>query len=883
MALVAAGCSADSQAVPDPEQPPTTLSDGAYVATITRTAHGIPHITATDIGSLGFGQGWAIGDDRGCELADQIVKVRGERARWHGAGDGNVHLNSDITYRSWDLRARAVQMWPTLSDDARAMVQGYADGFNAWLADTGVADVPGWCAGAPWVGPLDAVDLVAYHHDLAMVASGRTLVAAVAAAQPPTAPSTDDAGATGPPASGQAAGALSDDGPVVLPGPVEVGGTAWALGRAATGNTTSVLGSATQFPWDGELALWENHLTLVAPVDAPTGSAPGADAGGNPGGDPGAGPGGDSDAGAPAPSVPTAVTGPGGFDVYGLSLVGLPGVFSGFNTEVAWSQVPSGGQRLTYAALDLVEGDPTRYRFGGGDQPMTPVPVAVEVLGGDGSVSTVQRTVYTTVHGPVVALPGMGWDTRRAYAYRDAALVRPAMVDQFLGMNRARSLADMDDVQATVGATGWTVTVAVSASGWALVGDPSATPAVSDAGLLGALAFGVSDPVAAAVAEQGAVMLVGSEPESLWQEVNGAVGAGLLPWSQLPRVKVRDWVVATGDTHWLPNDDVVLSGYSPLVGPEGQALSPRARYSLSAVAQMVDLARVDGRNLGASDVRAVLLENQGLVSGLLLDDVVSRCQTADAVAVDARIGANGTQLWPAQEVSMGEICSLLDRWRGTWNLEDQAPALWTEFLAAFDPGDLRRAGQLFATDFDPDDPIGTPTGLAPAPAGGGVDPVLVALAEAALMVRAAGFDIDEFWRDQQFADRGGERIPVHGGTGRDGNAVIAAYIDGPSAAITSLAPRNEVGELLWGGSSLRVGGRPVNAGTSAVMVVEFTSSGVSAEALLIHGQSADPTSAFHLDQAYRYSDKAWRPVIFDLADISSAADSVEVVTGPRSA
>lgn len=858
--MVASACSGGSQAVPDPEPPPTTIDDGAYVATITRSAHGIPHITASDLGSLGFGQGWAVGDDRGCEIADQIVKVRGQRARWHGAGDGDVHLASDITYRSWDLRTRATALWPTLSGDARAMVQGYADGFNAWLAATGVDNVPGWCAGAPWVGPIDALDLVAYHHDLAMVTSGRTLVAAVAAAQPP--------GVT--PAGGVVVGesvttiaGVGDTpggGSVVLPAPVEVGGTAWALGRAATATTTSVLGSATQFPWDGELALWENHLTLTGSDDDAAGTR-----------------GDDAASSGARPSVAD-----GGLNVYGYSLVGLPGVFSGFNTDVAWAQVPSGGQRLTYASLDLVDGDPTSYRFGGGTQAMTPLPVVVEVLGEDGSVATVQRTVWTTVHGPVVVLPGMGWDTQRAYAYRDAALARPALVDQFLGMNRSRSVAEIEDVHAIVGATGWTVTVAVSATGWALVGDPSATPAVSDAGLLGALAFGVSDPVAAQVAAQGAVMLVGSEPESLWQEVNGAVADGLLPWSQLPQVKRRDWVVATGDTHWLPNDSVVLSGFSPMVGREGGPLSPTARYSLSAVANMVDLARIDGRNLGAIDVRGVLLENRGLISGVLLDDVVERCRTVDVVNVPARIGVDGTLLWQTQEVSMGEICNLLDRWMGTWNPEDQAPAVWAEFLASFEPEELRNAGRLFATSFDPADPLGTPAGLAPPAPAGVNDPVLVALAEAALMVKAAGFDIDDFWRDQQFADRGGERIPVHSGTGRDGNAVIGRHIDGASAASTSLAPRPGVGELLLDRSSLRSGGRPVNAGTSAVMVVEFTREGVSAEALLIHGQSANPASAYHLDQAYRYSDKAWRPVVFDVAAIAAVTDSVVVVTGPRS-
>ena len=36
---------------------PATAAPAKYTATITRTEHGIPHITAKDFGSLGFGAG----------------------------------------------------------------------------------------------------------------------------------------------------------------------------------------------------------------------------------------------------------------------------------------------------------------------------------------------------------------------------------------------------------------------------------------------------------------------------------------------------------------------------------------------------------------------------------------------------------------------------------------------------------------------------------------------------------------------------------------------------------------------------------------------------------------------------------------------------------
>src|SRR5690242_20082661 len=55
-----------------------------YKATITRTAHGIPHITATDFGSLGFGSGYAAAGTSICTLADTVLTARGQRSRYLG-------------------------------------------------------------------------------------------------------------------------------------------------------------------------------------------------------------------------------------------------------------------------------------------------------------------------------------------------------------------------------------------------------------------------------------------------------------------------------------------------------------------------------------------------------------------------------------------------------------------------------------------------------------------------------------------------------------------------------------------------------------------------------------------------------------------------------
>jgi len=58
----------------------------SYQATIDRTTHGIPHITADNFGSLGFGSGYAAAETSICTLADTLVTARAQRSRWFGPG-----------------------------------------------------------------------------------------------------------------------------------------------------------------------------------------------------------------------------------------------------------------------------------------------------------------------------------------------------------------------------------------------------------------------------------------------------------------------------------------------------------------------------------------------------------------------------------------------------------------------------------------------------------------------------------------------------------------------------------------------------------------------------------------------------------------------------
>jgi acyl-homoserine-lactone acylase len=193
-----------------------TGDDHRYEAEIRRTAYGIPHILATDYGSLGYGYGYAFAEDNLCVLADRVVTLRGERSRYFGprADPGDPlasdepadNLGSDTYYRGLSqagvvrrLFARPAPLGPTA--ELRQMVDGYVAGYNRYLLDTGVADLPDpTCRGKTWVGPIAALDVWSGIYDLNAFAGSAQFRGAIAGARPAagTAPAEASAGTTRP-------------------------------------------------------------------------------------------------------------------------------------------------------------------------------------------------------------------------------------------------------------------------------------------------------------------------------------------------------------------------------------------------------------------------------------------------------------------------------------------------------------------------------------------------------------------------------------------------------------------------------------------------------------------------------------------------------------
>lgn len=787
---------------PDPYDVPV----GPYDATIRWTSYGIPHIEAADHGSLAYGMGYAFARDHACVLADQVLMVRSERARFFGPGPGDIHIATDFGWKGLRVFAQAEEGFFSLSADVQDALVGYAAGYNRYITESAAA-LPDDCRGAPWVRPVTHIDLLAYYLAFGLNASGAIFVDAVGTAAPPTA-----ARATGgfaPPPSLDRFGAAHKP---------TFGSNGWAIGRDRSASGGGALLSNTHFPAEGERKWHESHLTI-----------------------------------------------PGELDVYGVSLMGVPVINIGFNDAVAWTHTVSYTPRFTAALLSLDPADPTRYAWDGGMREMVPTTHRIEVLQSDGSLETLERTLWDSHWGPVLNAPVLGWNERYALALADANRNNLRMADTWLALNRARSIDAVEAALETHAGIPWVHILAADASGDVLYADPGSAPDWSAEAEARYPAWLDAEPLAALFDDAGAITVDGSDPVFSWVEAADQAVPGLVPYARSPRARRTDLAFNANDNHWFTHPTERLGGYAWIFGPEGAPPSARTRQNARFLAADAAAAGEDGR-FTVDELEAAALSGVGLLAAELREGVAARCRSAGTATADIGDGA--------QTVDLGPACAALEGWGGTVRLDDRGAPLWREFLTAgtFSYADTVDAGALFAVPFDPADPLGTPAGLAPAPASG-EDPVAAALATAVLHLAAAGFGPDASLRETQFLRKGGDDLPVPGGTFWEGVIQIADY----DAGNATLLPREPVAPWVNPTSGLSADGHQMNNGNSWVMAMAFTPEGPSARALMTYSQSGVPGSPHFTDQTARYGEEQLRPILFTAAEIA-ADPNLETLT-----
>lgn len=549
---------------------------------------------------------------------------------------------------------------------------------------------------------------------------------------------------------------------------------ALAIGRDASQNGRGLLLGNPHFPWHGPLRMQMLHVRL-----------------------------------------------PGRINAMGATLPGVPVVGIGFTANFAWSHTTAASAPGTYYRLQLDPKDETRYIVDGSSRAMQVLRIEVPVRQADGSLRNEVKRFYRCDFGWLLSWQGDG----TAMAYRDARLDSHRLVDEWYGINRAGSLAELKAaVQRNIG-NPWNNTIAADREGGTLWLGVTPVPKLSDGRLQRCQAEGFE-----AHAAHGLFVLEARD-DCRWESDPSAPRPGIHAGRDLPLLERSDFVHNANDSAWLANPAAPLRGYSPLVSRADLPLPPRARYGLNVV---TDGLR-GGARLGAEQIKQMVMGNRVYLADLLVDDLLQACSG-----------------WAEQ----AESCAALAAWNRRADLDAGIGfAYFESFVKGLEDVFARQSGDAlpdawWRRPFDVAAPLSTPAGLR-------VDDAQV-LAGVRERWRAAVERVDASglwrggrrWGDVQRASLGGSSLGVHGGSGALGvyNAMEAVLAPGATAL-------------------------EVEAGTSYLQVVSFDALGPQAQALLAYSQSPDPHSPHAADQTQMYARKQWISLPF--SDQQIAADPAQ--------
>lgn len=703
---------------------------------ITTTTHGIPHILAPDLEAAGYGAGYAYAAaGNACLLADALVTVRGERSLVFGP-EAQVNLVagrvSNLVSDSF-FRAYLDDARLTIADpDADALIRGYAAGYNRFLAETDPQALPEACRGAAWVTPATPADLRRLLGERAIQAGGGRFVEAIATAAPP-----------GPHPAPQAA---TDP----LAPPPTLASNGYALGGDLTADGGGLLLGNPHFPWEGGLRFFALHVTV-----------------------------------------------PGVIDVMGATLAPIPLPAIGFNARLAWTHTVSTSQRFVLHELRLVPGDPTAYLVDGVAERMTARDIAIPVRGTDGRVTTVTRRLWESRFGAVLAMParGLAWTADTAWAITDPERSDSRLVEQWLRLGRAGSVAEAQAALIATRGTPWINTLMADAAGVAGYADLTGVPPVTDAR---AQACAPSARAAAISAAARITILAGDRA--------ACAVPGLMPADRMPVRNSHRLFMNANDSYWLSDPEAPLTGLPAILGPTDVPQRLRTRMSAR---QLGELTGRPGPTIAPSDLEAMLFSERNLAADLALDAVLTGC---------------------AGQSDLADACAVLARWDRTSAPEARGAGLFRQLWRRLgaDPG---RSGGFWSVAFDPAHPFDTPR--APdAHDRATADLLRGALRQAVADLRAAGIALD---------------APLSAFQQRDGIALRGG--DDAEGMLDNLG----LGPLGPGGFDTTA-----PYGTSWVQLVRWRrladgSTEPVARGLLTYGQSADPASPLHTDQTRLYA------------------------------
>ena len=729
-----------------------------------------------------------------------------------GSGDlGNIL--SDFGHHALGVMNSAKELYPSMSENSRALIEGYTAGYNKYLMETGVDNLAPRCAGQSWVKPITPIEMTAYMFSTSQFASGAnstfTQLAFLANPAeleeylPYVGARSNNENQT---LAEEQAKTINDQLAVKTKSFKaekldlgDLGSNGWGIGGEKTENGKGIVLANPHFPHTGHLRFYQSHITI-----------------------------------------------PGVMDVMGGALQGFPVQNIGFNQNLALTHTVSKSRRFVVYKLDLAQDNAMKYRVDGETKDISKKTFYVEVNAGGGQSVILSKDYFYSHHGLMIETPpnsGMAWSSTTAFTLRDSAERNVDMIDHWLAMNLATNLEEFQQAFKDYDGIPWVNTLYADDQGNAFYIDKSRVHNLNDT----ALGLMRTDPV-----------LVGTRNQVGFDILPGNTALfepnGLNSYEQAAKLLNSDYVQNSNDSYWFTNQQTPLASHSILYGDDSSELSLRTRMGLKLISDSAG----DDDKFNSTEVEAALLSNRAYLAEAIMSDLLTQCQTQ---------GTTPVILGGGMSVDISAGCTALKDWDMRFNKESSAAHLFREFAYKFSQS------THFSIPFNAEMAATTPNKLVDN--GSALKALAAAIknVEASGFSHDTMLGDMQFTeKTMAGGSASGERFPWAGAKHQEGgfNVFGSAKSDSTMYPIHQYTPVMDVETTSSLRSGLTTDGYHLNYGSSWMFVVNFTDSGPSARGLLSFSQSSNSVSEHVDDQNRLYSDtSSLRPLLFSEADISA--------------
>ncbi len=484
-----------------------------YDVEIVRDEYGVPHIFGKTDPDVAYGIAYAYSED---SFADVEESVAMGRARL-GAITGQDGAKTDFVAHLFDVRGTVDRHYAQLPQDVRALLDGYAAGLNRY-ADTHPGELR-----LSGLFPVNGKDIAAGFALRSPFFFGlQNVIGPLVEGAPPRQEG-------GPILNGQREkppyGDMQDSSYAAPTGKdAEYNGSnAFAVASTASADGKTRLISNSHQPWRGGLAWYE---LVVHSED--------------------------------------------GWDFAGATFAGSPYPFLGHNHNLGWTNTVNRPDLVDIYKLEMNE-DGTQYKLDGEWKDLASKTVWLRVKAGPLTLP-VSRTVYRSVHGPVIQ------NDEGYFAFRYAGMDDLKMLTQYYRLNKAQNFEEWKKAMAIQGVSGTNFIYADAQGNIAMVYNALFPDRKQGADWRG--------------------ILPGNRSDLIWK---GPVAFSNYPMLVNPE---SGYIMNANNTPYVaagPGDELKRADFSPLLGIEDD-MTNRARRAIELFEQL--LSTGDGK-ISAKELSAI--------------------------------------------------------------------------------------------------------------------------------------------------------------------------------------------------------------------------------------------------------------------------------------